>query len=259
MAEKNIPFIHNYCDRWCERCAFTTRCAVFQQEQRDSSAEGADANNKLFWEKLSQNVSRAKSKLEEIAEKAGIDLNELNRQSEETEETRKQKEKLSQEHALKQLSIDYDNSAREWLSTQPGMLNKLERLKEELTLGVENEESVRIQTQTIKDSLAVINWYTTLIHTKLMRALMGKYEDDNLEEFLDDIQNDNNGSAKVALIGIERSMEAWMQIFNLLPENEDHFLNVLSMLERMKKITLEEFPHAMAFTRPGFDDHPAIK
>ena len=24
-----IPGIYNYCDRWCERCAFTARCMNF--------------------------------------------------------------------------------------------------------------------------------------------------------------------------------------------------------------------------------------
>lgn len=27
---KLIPGIHNYCHRWCERCPFTERCAVFR-------------------------------------------------------------------------------------------------------------------------------------------------------------------------------------------------------------------------------------
>jgi len=28
--ERMIPGIYNYCDRWCERCAFSRRCRVFR-------------------------------------------------------------------------------------------------------------------------------------------------------------------------------------------------------------------------------------
>lgn len=34
QEEKFISRIHNYCDRWCERCAFTSLCQVFAREQK---------------------------------------------------------------------------------------------------------------------------------------------------------------------------------------------------------------------------------
>ncbi len=55
MAEK-ISGIHNYCDRWCERCAFTSRCEVYRTlEEKD--ALDLDKDNEKFWETLSQNFS----------------------------------------------------------------------------------------------------------------------------------------------------------------------------------------------------------
>ena len=30
MNPDRIDFISSYCDRWCERCAFTSRCALFE-------------------------------------------------------------------------------------------------------------------------------------------------------------------------------------------------------------------------------------
>ncbi|MCB0550950.1 MAG: hypothetical protein KDD19_25495 [Phaeodactylibacter sp.] len=33
MQQSNIPGIYNYCDRWCERCSFTSRCLLYAQEQ----------------------------------------------------------------------------------------------------------------------------------------------------------------------------------------------------------------------------------
>jgi len=50
-----ITGIHNYCDRWCERCSFTARCAVYAAEQADPSLDpaGHDINNVAFWQKIS--------------------------------------------------------------------------------------------------------------------------------------------------------------------------------------------------------------
>lgn len=31
----NIEGIYNFCDRWCERCALTSRCLLYQMEQDD--------------------------------------------------------------------------------------------------------------------------------------------------------------------------------------------------------------------------------
>lgn len=64
---------------------------------------------------------------------------------------------------------------------------------------------------------------------------------------------DHDGSAKIAIIAIDRSIEAWSELFTILPEEEDHFLKVLSMLERIKKSAIGEFPLATSFMRPGFD------
>ena len=33
--ERLIPGIYNYCDRWCERCSFTSRCLNFASSEED--------------------------------------------------------------------------------------------------------------------------------------------------------------------------------------------------------------------------------
>ena len=57
-----IPGIYNYCDRWCERCAFTGKCRSFAMEIRESGVEANaqpepdtlahDIRSKEFWEEL---------------------------------------------------------------------------------------------------------------------------------------------------------------------------------------------------------------
>ena len=46
----HIPGIYNYCDRWCERCSFTSRCLNYKMsEEKFSDPESQDASNKAFW------------------------------------------------------------------------------------------------------------------------------------------------------------------------------------------------------------------
>lgn len=254
MAETNIPGIHNYCDRWCEKCAFSKRCAVFAEHQNDQQYE-SDVKSKLFWDKLSENFTKAKSKLEQIADQAGIDLTVLTEEIEKSEKKRDDIRRNAREHPIATLSMQYSEASRAWLQTQPGMLDKLEHLKEQLTLGLESREEAKIQTQTIRDSLAVINWYSSFIHTKLVRALTEKFQYDDVDQ--KGTQPDYDGNAKVALIGIERSLKAWESVFEILPQQEDDFLTTLAMLDKLRGLTLQEFPDAMKFVRPGFDDPSA--
>jgi hypothetical protein len=253
MAGRNIPGIHNYCDRWCERCIFTSRCAVFE-DNSNLKPEEQDVKNKAFWERLSQNFTKAKSMLEDAAEKSGIDLTAMQEDIEEEERKKATRKRKSLSHPMIQLSRDYFTFTERWLKTQPGMMEKLEKLKENLTLGVESQQEAKVQMETIKDCLAVIQWYLAFTEPKLMRALMGK-EQYVEEEEQDNQPRDYDGSAKIALIGIERSMQAWIRLFELLPDQEDDFLRALSLLEKIKTLARTEFPEAMAFVRPGFDEN----
>lgn len=252
MTKRKIEGIYNYCDRWCERCTFTSRCTVYEDET-DLNPEERDISNKAFWERIGQNFLKAQKILQKAAAHQGIDLNTV---SEKTEEKFRRKEALkneSRQHPMALLSLRYSEVGREWLKTQPGMLDRLENLKAELNLGVESTEGAKRETSTIKDSLAVIQWYLFFIHIKLSRAMMGKLSSIEWDE--DDLyQHDYDGSAKIALIAIERSMHAWSALFEILPENEDDFLKILSMLEQIKTMAISEFPGAQAFVRPGFDE-----
>ncbi len=67
-------------------------------------------------------------------------------------------------------------------------------------------------------------------------------------------QNDSDGSAKVALIAIERSIGAWTRLRAHLPDRADELLDLLVMLDRLRRATDAQFPAARAFKRPGFDD-----
>jgi hypothetical protein len=256
MGDQKIPGIYNYCDRWCERCTFTSRCAVFENEL-DAPEGSNDMDNQAFWDRLAENFSKARDILKQAAEHYNIDLKAIAQEANDIDLKQKIIRQESRDHPIGQLSFQYSKLSMDWLKRQPGMLDKLEEMKSDLTIGVETIEEGKAKIALIKDSLAIIKWYETFIHVKLMRALTGKANatDDTFGELEDSAYgSDSDGSAKIALIGIERSMSAWVKLFELLPQYEDEFLTILGLLDKLKKLAIEEFPKAMSFRRPGFDD-----
>ncbi|HEY0770561.1 MAG TPA: hypothetical protein VGD31_09535, partial [Sphingobacteriaceae bacterium] len=251
MGDQKIPGIYNYCDRWCERCTFTSRCAVFENEL-DAPEGSHDLNNKAFWDRLSENFSKARQMLQQAAEHYNIDLAAIAQEANDIDLKQKIIRQESREHPLGDLSFQYTKLSMDWLKRQPGMLDKLQEMKSDLTMGVESIEAGKEKIAMIKDCLAIIKWYEVFIHVKFMRALSGRanavnYTFAELEE--SPYGSDADGSAKIALIGIERSMNAWAKLFELLPQYEDEFLKVLGLLDKLKKLAIEEFPKAMEFKR----------
>ncbi len=50
-----ISGIYNYCDRWCERCNFTSRCLTYEQLPESSKSDdpaASDLDNAKFWEEM---------------------------------------------------------------------------------------------------------------------------------------------------------------------------------------------------------------
>ena len=87
----------------------------------------------------------------------------------------------------------------------------------------------------------------------MQRALHGKLEGEDWE-VENGYQKDSDGSTKIALIAIERSITAWAKLYELLPLSEDVALESLALLQQLQQKAKEEFPDAMQFKRPGFDD-----
>lgn len=251
MNPGKIEGIYNYCDRWCARCNFTTRCEIYEPGSKPPG-EQVDEKTRAFQERLSMNIDKANDLLRKAARDAGIDV-EAQARIDHTIRRSAEMQMQIQRHPLIVLSVEYSMIGRHWLKTQPGMLDHLESLKTELTLGVETNQGAKRETHLIKDSLATIHWYLDFIHDKLSRALLGKAGAAEYSGSTDKDQRDQDGSAKIGIIAIDRSLEAWSGIFSILPEEEDHFLKVLSILEKMKKLAMAEFPLASSFVRPGFD------
>jgi hypothetical protein len=249
----NISGIYNYCDRWCERCFFTNRCAVYVPESHVRPEE-KDSANRAFWRSLSINFEEAKKMLQEAAERFGIDLNALPAEAlEKIKQNEERVQRKSKEHALHHLSAQYTELALDFLKIKTGLAEKQKEWIQKVTLDVMTEEEVGLDVSALKDCFEVIQWYSTFIHVKLIRAITGKLGDDGWEEE-NGFQRDFDGSAKVAMIAVERSIQAWSIVYEMLPHSEDNCLKALAVLQKIMALVEKEFPRAKDFIRPGFDD-----
>ena len=69
-----------------------------------------------------------------------------------------------------------------------------------------------------------------------------------------DFPRDSDGSAKVALIGIDRSISAWGEMIKHFQDQDDKIVDIIAHLNGLRERTEIEFPKARAFVRPGFDE-----
>ncbi len=231
VRDNIIAGIHNYCDRWCERCAFVSRCSVGIAEfEMDGQEKGMQ--NKEFWEHLSVIFQATFEMIAETANEFGIDLTEAKNEYVKPVHHTTTAEKLAKEYGFRLM---------DWLK-----LNKELFDQKAENFAIINEQKV----VTFSDALDVVNWYSLFITVKIHRATLKPYS-------FDDEKTDNydkNGSAKIALIAVSRSLEAFSFLYNHLPEAEDEILGFLSDLSRIQKLLRKAFPDAMNFIRPGFDD-----
>ena len=240
-----ISGIHNYCDRWCERCNFTARCAVYAAEEADPDNDPStrDINNAAFWQKLSSIFKETLEMISEWAEENGADL------SDETlapigELKEKQREE-TRKHPLARAAEKYAFDVNEWFDKEFSRIEVISDApnQSEDTIETEDEEN---------DYVEVIRWYQFFIAVKMIRGLMSRIDEDDYLAAED--PRDSDGSAKVALMAIDRSISAWKLMCDLRPENADSIHGLLFQLERLRSSAEREFPNARDFIRPGFDE-----
>ena len=239
-----IDGIFNYCDRWCERCEMTRYCRVCATEKAVEAASKTELMNKEFWRKLDEQLGLTVRETNEGLEEMLAVEPPTDEEMAEYERERDWAELVIQSADLMQAADTYCEAAHAWIGTHQALHEAgLPPLDErELPSGMD-EEAV--------DAVSVVGWYHVQIYVKLHRALDGKREngwDDNR------VQNDWNGSARVALLGLERSMTAWSILRDRFPNERREIVRLIARCGLIRRILLEEFPDVRAFLRPGFDD-----
>jgi len=244
--ENFIPGIYNYCDRWCEKCPLTSQCRNFQSQPTEGE-HSPDFEAEHFLDSLQESLQDAVQLLEKAAEERGLDWNEIQVAAENYEE--EEIEFTPSQLNLKERSQQYYKQASFWLDSNQHLISqKEEEFQHKDDLGINVDEKV----DELNDALNSIYHYLYFIHTKVARALEGLHDDWMMEEY--PIQNDANGTAKVTLIAIEKSIIAWEEVRQEMPDAEDDILDILVLLSRLKSGMKKEFPQAEGFVRPGFDE-----
>ena len=236
-AEKRfIPGIYNYCDRWCERCPLTSRCLNFSVSQEDSSdPEAQDIRNEAFWNKLSGILGETLELLRESAEKWGIELETL--VSMDDIENIKAKDVAAENHLLCRAAKRYSEWVEDWFRGRE-------------TLFFETAAAAR-EGVSLEEAFEVIRWYQYFICAKVMRAVRGKIEEE--EERCDEFASDSDGSAKIALIAMDRSIAAWAVIRHYITDGAKGVIDVIAFLDGLRQAVEKAFSSARSFIRPGFD------
>lgn len=224
--ESFISGIYNYCDRWCERCRFADRCRVFAKEQEWPDD---DDDMESVIRVVGASLAEAKQMLIEKAEEFGIDPFAIS--NEEYAEIHDREKAFVNGDELSQLADRYWPMAKEILESD------FPRDDEQLT-----------------EILSVLGWYLFFIPVKVKCGLNGLLDHDGFEDESHriDAQSYANGTVKIALIGIERSLLAWHQLSEL-----GCAARTQPAIELLKEILVkldERFPLARNFIRPGFDE-----
>ncbi len=227
MRSNRIEFISEYCDRWCERCAFTTRCAAYAVE----AALGMCGDLKEAMQ-LALGVPMVVG-----SSRPPVEFELIKPQREEQRAV----ENAIQAHArriketpLTKNAMDIAIAEHRWLHEHAAIRASADAL--------------------VQDAVAVILRYSVFIGGKLARALHGRDLDGDSGD--DPIQTDWNGSAKIALIAIERSHSAWQTIAEATGDVGAAAL--VDSLATLGDKVEEAFPFARRFKRPGFDEPGAV-
>jgi len=254
---EHIPGIYNYCDRWCERCTMTSKCLTFATESHEENLRSAhmdpdmiDMENVEFWKGIEDSLRLTFELIQDFAEREGIDLNDLD--NTEYEQHEAILEQHAKNHDCTIQAKQYAKIVNEWFNSSEDIFNdKADELNRKIEMNIPESHPLE-EADQLKDMTNIIRWYQHQIYVKLMRAVTGRVDDEANPD--NEFPLDSDGSAKVALIGIDRSISAWANLQKFLPEASDIILDYLVLLERLRRKTEKSFPNARAFIRPGFDD-----
>lgn len=266
MSEGFIDGVYNYCDRWCERCPLTARCRVyaFEEEQKRT-----DDFNAAFW-KMFEDF--AYPLLEEMLtdEESGDErylpqLDEWDR--DEYKRDLRPFEDIRERNPAVRLADDYGMTVHDWIKQHTDL--------EAILSDRSHSKSASLDEIRREDALEIVSWYALQIGVKLARSLSGSDrldedtcydEEDNdrdlaiadsteetREAMIDVSKMERDGSAKVSLTGIERSLGAWTILRDHYPLHEETILGFQKTLARLRRHIDQHIPGARTFSRPGFE------
>ncbi len=252
---KYIPGIYNYCDRWCERCQFTSKClnCTLTEKQFGGLQEIGQFNDE-FWEKFNEVLEDTLTLVQETAIEYGLDPDSINAMlDDQGQDVIAENGKLT--HLTTHASDTYAEMVEEWFDSNEFYFDQKEDEMNLIRI-ISSGNNPEKEVADINDAAEIIRWYQYQISVKIQRAISSDTVEKQSGSDYDPVDSakDSDGSAKVALIGIERSITAWKMLVNSFPELEKQILDMILFLKSIIKRVETQFPRARAFVRPGFDE-----
>lgn len=217
--------IFNYCDRWCEACPFTSRCRLFADVAEAEASLDPHLQPVVDAPVLPEEADPPPprwmqdmiAEMNEAAARIAAGALEV------PLEPLPPKEHL----AIEKRAKGYCLRVYPWL------------------------KSLAYEPSDPTDPRAVIGWFHTMIPAKVHRAICGLAEDGPEDH---DWPPDHDGSAKVALLGIERSHAAWLDLVECGVISDAAAAPFIADLVWLGEALEHVFPQARAFVRPAFDE-----
>ncbi len=223
-----IPGIYNYCDRWCERCTMTSRCLVFARSGGGEVTERvAGAANQAFWDRLREMFQISLELIQGLAQDMDIDLDSLDTARDEAGE--EVLDRAVDRHVLVLQAGRYMDMVEDWFK----------------------RERASHGSPDLRELEEVILYYSPFVLVKLKRAVRALLEAGPGEELA---LMDANGSAKAALVAVERSTAAWWGLRVHFPASQPALRDLLVRLESLRRTIERIFPSVRSFVRPGLDE-----
>jgi hypothetical protein len=218
-----IVGIFNYCDRWCEACAFTSRCRLFadmaeMEASRDPGLKAlVDATPLEAAPPPPPWLAELLHEMDEALLDPGNDGEAIERPL------------LAHHLIIHERARDYCARVCRW---QQGRR----------ALDSANDPA---------DPRAVVLWFHAMIHVKIHRALQGLVDDRPEDR---DWPPDYDGTAKVALLGIDRSHAAWLELVDRGLATDAEAAPCIADLVWLGDALERALPNARAFVRPALDE-----
>ena len=258
-----VPGIYNYCDRWCERCIYTDKCRLFATENiikediaKKKEQEQSIERNKSFWNRIHKIIEEVEDLYDEPVVKEDdvtIPIFGKSEEDEEAEEAMNEYEAFrnkAAQHPLTKAASKYSTEAYQWFKQREETLKQhYNQTTKEFRVtyqGISDKEVL----QKLAAAVEIILWYEFQLSIKIRRAFTSLNQEEAEPEFFEGIQKDSEGSARVALIGINRSISAWSYLLHHLETEKESIRLMIKTLMLLKMKMEQTFPGAMNFKWP---------
>lgn len=256
-----IQGIYDYCDFWCEKCAFTAHCFRFAQrllegEQKIDLTDSPEDAQEIQQAAPQDNFIIA----EELIERSTPDRDNDSHSSESRAELEKadieheRKYAEVRAHPLLRASTAYAHSTYYWFDRrEEGLQACIRRARTNNKLLSNAPLDVLLDVlfpEEIEDAIEVIRWH----QFRAGAVLEGIFLYEDYEEAKEILAPMNDGQIKTVLIGLDHSLLAWGKLQMFWPERAEEMMRLTGLASELRLKLELAFPNARDFIRPGLDD-----